>query len=416
MSQPLATSLRPKDLDEVVGQGHITKLISSFLAQGFLPSMIFYGPPGTGKTTVARIAAELFKAKIYYFSGVKDSTVEIKKKVYTEKGTLFAQRQMVFVDELHRFNKAQQDIFLPMIEEGGVIFIGATTENPSFYVNNALLSRTRAMRFEPIGVADTVAVLERALAHLGAQADGKTLTAIADESQGDLRIALSILESAFYLSETKEIAWETARKVLLNPDKYDKKGDYHYRIISAFIKSLRGSDPDAALYYLVRMIDAGDDPLFLLRRMIIFASEDIGNADPRALELAVAALHAFRHVGLPEGELTLAQCVTYLATAPKSNASYMAIKKAKDFVREHPDLKPPQYLVNSTSLAPEEEEGDYKYPHDHPGHWVDVRYFPEGTEPQKFYDPTDIGYEGKLKTYWDKLKKAVREGKKMPVE
>jgi len=303
-----------------------------------------------------------------------------------------------------------------MIEEDGVIFIGATTENPSFYVNNSLLSRTRAMRFEPIGIKDTVTVLKRGLSYLKAVADNRTLEAIAEESQGDLRIALSILESAFYLSGSGEITWETARKVLLNPDKYDKKGDYHYRLISAFIKSLRGSDPDAALYYLVRMLDAGDDPLFLLRRTIIFASEDIGNADPRAVEIAVAALHAFRHVGMPEGEIILAQCVTYLATAPKSNASYLAIKKAKKFVREHPDLKPPQYLVNATSLAPEEEGGDYQYPHDFPGHWVDVRYFPEGVEPQKFYEPTDIGYEGKLKTYWEKLKKAVKEGKKMPVD
>jgi len=317
---------------------------------------------------------------------------------------------------LHRFNKAQQDIFLPMIEEGGVIFIGATTENPSFYVNNALLSRTRAMRFEPIGITDIITVLKRGLKYLSATAEEKVLEAIADEAQGDLRIALSILESAFYLSEDRNISWETARKVLLNPDKYDKKGDYHYRLISAFIKSLRGSDPDAALYYLVRMLDAGDDPLFLLRRMIIFASEDIGNADPRAIEVAVAALHAFRHVGLPEGELILAQCVTYLATAPKSNASYLAIKKAKAFVREHPDLKPPQYLINTVSLAPEEEGGDYQYPHDFPGHWVDVRYFPEGVEPPKFYEPTDIGYEGKLKAYWEKLKKAVRGGGKVPPE
>ncbi len=415
MSEPLATILRPKNLEEVVGQEHITKLIASFLEQGFLPSMIFYGPPGTGKTTVARISAEMFTAKIYHFSAVRDSTADIKKRIYADHESLFAQRQMVFVDELHRFNKAQQDIFLPMIEEG-VVFIGATTENPSFYVNNALLSRTRAMRFEPIGAPDIVTVLKRGLVHLKAKADDRTLAAIAEEAQGDLRIALSVLESAFYLSSHREISWETARKVLLNPDKYDKKGDYHYRLISAFIKSLRGSDPDAALYYLVRMLDAGDDPLFLIRRMIIFASEDVGNADPRALEVAVAALHGFRHVGLPEGELILAQCVTYLATAPKSNASYLAIKKAKAFVREHPDLRPPQYLVNATSLAPEEEGGDYRYPHDFPGHWVDVRYFPEGVDPQRFYEPTDIGYEGKLKAYWEKLKKAVRNGGKVPPE
>lgn len=415
MSEPLATILRPKNLEEVVGQKHITRLIASFLKQGFLPSMVFYGPPGTGKTTVARIAADMFTAKIYHFSAVRDSTTDIKKQVYADRESIFAQRQMLFVDELHRFNKAQQDIFLPMIEEG-IIFIGATTENPSFYVNNALLSRTRAMRFEPIGITDIITVLKRGLKYLSATAEEKVLEAIADEAQGDLRIALSILESAFYLSEDRNISWETARKVLLNPDKYDKKGDYHYRLISAFIKSLRGSDPDAALYYLVRMLDAGDDPLFLLRRMIIFASEDIGNADPRAIEVAVAALHAFRHVGLPEGELILAQCVTYLATAPKSNASYLAIKKAKAFVREHPDLKPPQYLINTVSLAPEEEGGDYQYPHDFPGHWVDVRYFPEGVEPPKFYEPTDIGYEGKLKAYWEKLKKAVRGGGKVPPE
>ncbi|MGI6395200.1 MAG: replication-associated recombination protein A [bacterium] len=403
---PLYSVLRPKSFDEVVGQENVVKLVKSFLSKNFLPSMIFYGPPGTGKTTVAKIAAEQFKAKIYYFSAVIDGVAEIKKKIYSDKGSVFAERQIVFIDEVHRFNKAQQDIFLPIIENEGVVFIGATTENPSFYVNSALLSRARSMKFSKISVEETLTVLKKASAHLKADVSNEILDIIAKESYGDLRVALSILESAFHLSENGKIKKEPVMELVENPQKYDKKGDFHYRTISAFIKSLRGSDPDAALYYLLKMVESGDDPLFLLRRMIIFASEDIGNGDPRALELAVAALEGFKAVGLPEGKIILSHIVTYLATAPKSNASYMALKAAEMFFKENPDLEIPSHLINASSLAPGEEKDEYLYPHEHKNSEINQRYFPGKKEPPQFYKMKNNGYEAKLIAYWDKIKKS----------
>lgn len=410
MSQPLYTALRPKTLEGVVGQRNIVKLIAAFMEQGFLPSMIFYGPPGSGKTTIAKIIAELFDAKLYYFSGVKDSTTDIKKQIYQDRNSILVKKQILFVDEIHRFNKAQQDIFLPMIEEEGVVFIGATTENPSFYVNNALLSRTRSMRFEPISVTDNSVMIRRGVETLGVEMDDEVIAKTARASEGDIRISLSILESAYYLSDRKKITDEDISQVIVNPEKYDKKGDYHYRIISAFIKSLRGSDPDAALYYMVKMLDGGEDPLFILRRMIIFASEDVANADPRGLQIAVAGLDAFRHIGMPEGEIIMSHVVTYLATAPKCNSSYMALKRAKEFYKENPNLVPPQYLINSTSLAPEEEGGDYQYPHDHPGHWVDVKYFPgDLKEDPVFYELSEMGYEAKLREFREKMKTSKKK-------
>ncbi len=402
---PLYSVLRPQNFDDIAGQESVIKLIRSFLSKDFLPSMIFYGPPGTGKTTVARIASEQFGAKMYRFSAVVDGVSEIKKRIYADSGSVLVGRQIVFIDEVHRFNKAQQDIFLPMIESEGVIFIGATTENPSFYINDALLSRARCIKFSKISFSETLRVIKKAVIHLNATVPEDMQAIIAQESGGDLRIAISIIESAFHLSSNGVIKKEDVMELIENPQKYDKKGDYHYRTISAFIKSLRGSDPDAALYYLVKMVESGDDPLFLLRRMIIFASEDVGNGDPRALQMAVSALEGFKAVGFPEGKIILSHIVTYLATAPKSNASYMALKEAEEFYKKNADLKIPQYLVNSSSLAPDEEKGDYKYPHDYKDQWVDQRYFPGEGNPPVFYKMKNSGYEAKVAAFWNKVKK-----------
>ncbi len=405
MNQPLYSILRPERFEDVVGQKDTLKLVTAFLDRGYLPSMIFFGPPGSGKTTIARIAARMFNAKLYGFSAVKNSTVEIKKKIYSEKGTLFAQRQIVFVDEIHRYSKSQQDIFLPMIEDDGVVFIGATTENPSFSVNNALLSRSRTIRFEKIGESDVIEMLKRGLDHLKVEASQDILEAIFRASSGDLRIAINTLESAYYLSDGKRIGFEAVKKVSSTAGRYDKKGDSHYRIISAFIKSLRGSDPDAAMYYMMRMLERGEDPLFILRRMVIFASEDVGNADPRGLQIAVSGLEGFKNIGLPEGEIIMAQVATYLATAPKSNAAYMARNLAKAYVKDGPDLMPPQHIINESSLAPGEEKGVYRYPHDYPGHWIPENYFPDelGEKPV-FYNLTNMGYEAKINSFREKIR------------
>ncbi len=403
---PLYAMLRPRSFDEVVGQDSVVKLLNSFIANDYLPSMIFFGPPGSGKTTVARIAAGLVNAKLYHFSAVRESITEVKKTVYKDKESVFTGKQMLFIDEVHRFNKAQQDSFLPMIEDDGVIFIGATTENPSFYINNALLSRARAVKFHAVDQGGIIKVLMKGKEKLAVEIDDDLLDIIAKESSGDVRIALSVLESAFYISDRKRIKRSDIAEFLENPARYDKKDDYHYRLISAFIKSLRGSDPDAALYYLLKMIDGGEYPLFILRRMIIFASEDIGNGDPKALPLAVAALHGFQAVGFPEGRIILGHITTYLATAPKSNASYDALNKATTFYEKNKELEIPHSLINDLSKDPLEKKGGYMYPHDYPDHWVEQRYFPGTDSPEIFYDPgKGSSYETKIKAYWDKIKK-----------
>lgn len=406
-SSPIYSIIRPESLDDVVGQPNVIKLLRSFLDNNYLPSMIFFGPPGTGKTTVARIIAKQYGAKLYRFSAVKDSVTDIRKQIYRDRESIFTGKQIVFVDEVHRFNKAQQDTFLPIIEDEGVVFIGATTENPSFYINSALLSRARSIKFQKIAPADVAIMVNRAKDHLSVQMSDELVNIISSESQGDIRIALSILESAYYLSDRISISKDKVLELVENPQKYDKSGDFHYRTISAFIKSLRGSDSDAALYYMIKMVESGDDPLFILRRMIIFASEDVGNADPRALQIAVAGLEAFRAVGFPEGRIIMSHVVTYLATAPKSNASYLALREAEAFYRENPDLSIPQSLINETSLAPGEDKGDYKYPHDFNNGWVDQRYFP-GDGPEKvFYNMKNTGYESKISAYWEKVKKSL---------
>lgn len=408
MNKPLYSELRPETLDDIVEQTHVVRLVQAFIERDYLPSMIFYGPSGTGKTTVAKIAAQLFDARIYMFSAVKHSVKDIKDIVYKEVGTVLAQRQMIFLDELHRFNKSQQDIFLPMIENDGVIFIGATTENPSFYVNNALISRSRPLKFNKITEAGVLTILKRGAKYLGISPDEALLNSMAKVADGDIRAALTMLESAYFMAGKDEISPEIVKELMIKPSNYDKKYDSHYRIISAFIKSLRGSDADAALYYLVKMLEGGEDPLFILRRMVIFASEDVGNADPRALSVAVNGLAGFERVGMPEGEIIISQVLTYLASAPKSNASYKALGKAKDFFKRHPGLDPPSAIINKTSLAPGEKSKKYKYPHDYTAHYVKQRYFPEGfNPPPKFYELSAVGYESKLSAFW----KSVIEGK-----
>ncbi len=400
MYLPLSSRIRPEKLEGIKGQETVVKLLSSFLERGFLPSMIFFGPPGCGKTTVARIVASEIDASFHQFSAVNTSVQDIKKILYNEKNSIFAKQQIVFIDELHRFNKAQQDIFLPMIEDDGVIFIGATTENPSFSVNNALISRARAIRFIKTDKTAVTEVLNKAKSELEANVSEELIELLAENSNGDIRYAVNTLESAYMISQNGLITLESIKEVVTDPEKYDKKGDFHYRYISAFIKSMRGSDPDASLYYLSAMLAGGEDPLFLLRRMIIFASEDIGNADPRALQVAVSALHGFKDTGFPEGKIILAHAVTYLATAPKSNASYLAGKKAEIYIAENGSKMPPQNIINNSSLEPGEEKGNYKYPHDYPNHYVEETYLPESVDKNiKFYDLSDVGYEAKIKNY-----------------
>ncbi|MCK5808973.1 replication-associated recombination protein A [bacterium] len=404
MTEPLYVRLRPSSLDDVVGQKKVVKLIKTFLEKEYIPSMIFYGPSGTGKTTLARIIAEQSNAKIYHFSGVKDSVTAIKKYLSQDENTLFShQKKMVFVDELHRFNKAQQDIFLPIIEDDGVVFIGATTENPSFYVNNALLSRARAVRFDALTVDDILITLRRAVKLLDNSCSDELLEKIAASSYGDVRVALSTLESASYIAEDGLIDEADVAHFSQSTPGYDKKDDFHYRTTSAFIKSLRGSDADAALYYLIKMVDSGDDPLFILRRLLIFASEDVSNGDPHALMLASSAIQAFERVGMPEGKIILSHLVTYLAYAPKSNASYNALHAAEEFFEKYPELPIPSHLINDTLLAPNEQKESYKYPHNYPEHWVEQRYFPGDGKVPEFYKPTTVGYEGKMRDFHNKL-------------
>jgi putative ATPase len=387
-----------------VGEG---KLLSRAIAADRVPSMILWGPPGAGKTTLARIVAHTTNARFVPFNAVLGGIPELREILAEARKTraLGGKRTILFVDEIHRFNKAQQDAFLPHVEDGTITLIGATTENPSFAVNAPLLSRCKVFRMDLLGPADLVALMRRALASAeglaGAfEADDDALDAIAALAQGDARRALTTLEVAVGEVEraggtrvTREVVTEAGgQKTLL----YDKVGEEHYNVVSAFIKSMRGSDPDAAVYWMMRMLEAGDDPLFLLRRMIIFASEDVGNADPRALEVAVAADAAFRRLGMPEGMYAMAQAALYLATAPKSNACTTAWREAQAAVRAEGALPVPMKLRNAvTGLMKSEGYGQgYRYPHDETGGIAEGEtYLPEALADVRFYTPTDRGYE-----------------------
>jgi putative ATPase len=398
---PLAVRLRPRTLDEVVGQQHLLHEGSALrraLDEGRAHSMVLYGPPGTGKTTLARLVAGAARAAFEELSAVEAGRAEVRavlerarhRRESTGEATVF------FLDEIHRFNKAQQDALLPAVEEGLVALIGATTENPYFEVNSALLSRTQVYQLEPLGPADVEVLLRRALerGEVSAEVDEEALAFLAERAGGDARTALAALELAAASGHvTLPVAEDALQRRAV---RYDKAGDQHYDLISAWIKSTRGSDPDASLYYLAVMLEGGEDPRFIARRMIILASEDVGNADPRALPLAVAAAQAVEHVGMPEAVHALAQTAIYLSLAPKSNAAYKAIGRARAHVREHGAQPPPYYLASNA-------EG-YDYPHDRPGHWSDQELLPEGLEGERFYRP-DEG-EARFRDRFEEVRRA----------
>jgi len=388
------------------------------IEKGKVPSLVFWGPPGSGKTTLTYIIAEKTNANIKRLSatgsGVSDLREVIKNARYLLKNK--NKSTILFIDEIHRFNKAQQDVLLPWVEKGTLILIGATTENPSFEIISPLLSRVRVYRLKPLEPGHIRKIIEKALEkdeeikRLDIKIENDAMDYLIKISGGDARVALDTLEFAINILEGEKIIIkkELLSSILQKQILYDKGGEEHYNLISAFIKSVRGSDPDAALYWMVRMLEGGEDPLFIARRMIILASEDIGNADPKALQVAVAAKEAVNFLGMPEAGIVLSQATTYLATAPKSNASYVAYSRARKTVKENPDYPVPLHLRNApTELLKEAGYGkDYKYPHDFPDQFIKENYFPEGMKKKIFYNPQGKGYEKKikemLKSLWKK--------------
>jgi len=417
---PLAERMRPTSLDQLLGQEHLTgpgRLLRRAVEGGALPSLILWGPPGTGKTTLARLLAGATKSAFVQMSAVSAGVKDIREAVAQaeERARLHGQRTVLFLDEIHRFNKAQQDALLPHVELCFFFMDAATTENPSFEVNSALLSRTRVVTLRPLEEDEILELLHRALTApqgLGGkvEADEEALRFITRTAGGDARRALTALESAASGGGrvTVAVAEEALqRKVLL----YDRAGDEHYSVISAFIKSMRGSDPDAALYWMTRMLEAGEEPRFVLRRMVIFASEDVGNADPQALVVAVAALQAYELMGLPEGTLPMTQAVTYLSLAPKSNAVIRAYGKAKETVQETGTLPVPPHLRPApTPLMKKMGFGSaYQYPHDFEGGWVRQQYLPDALVGKRFYEPSESGAEAALRRRLEELRARERE-------
>jgi putative ATPase len=407
--QPLAARMRPRNFEEFVGQDHLLgagKALSELVENGHLPSMVLWGPAGTGKTTLANLLADAVGAELIRLSATSSGVADARKVMDGARGGAGLFRTVLFVDEVHRWSKAQQDVLLPAVENGTITLIGATTENPYFSLNTPLLSRCLLLRLEPLDAQAVRALLDRAIADrerglgsLGVEANEDALAHLVELSGGDARMALTGLEAAAFATQAageKQITLDTvADAVQRRAIVYDRQGDAHYDVISAFIKSIRGSDPDAALFWLARMIEAGEDPRFIARRMVIHASEDIGLADPRALLVAVAAAQAVEFVGMPEARLNLAEGALYLARAPKSNSVIVSLGRAME---DAPSADPvPQHLRDASYRGAKQlghGEG-YRYPHDHPGHHVEQEYRPAVFQDRRYYEPSGEGEESK---------------------
>lgn len=420
---PLASRLRPETLNEVVGQQHIIgkdKLLYRAIMADKLGSIIFYGPPGTGKTTLAKVIANTTSANFTQLNATRAGKKDMEEVVDQAKDLLgmYGKKTILFVDEIHRFHKGQQDYLLPFVEDGTLVLIGATTENPYFEVNGALLSRSVLFELKPLAKEDIKVLIdkalgdkERGLGSYNAYIDEEAKDFLADIAGGDARAALNAIELGVLSTKAEEgrvhinleIAQECIQKRVV---RYDKNADWHYDVISAFIKSMRGSDPDAAVYYLAKMLYAGEDIRFIARRIIICASEDVGNADPNALSVAVAAAQAVERIGMPEARIILAQAVTYIAGAPKSNASYLAVDRALESVKNKRTTVPSHLQDSHYKGADKLGHGiGYRYAHDYPDHYVKQQYLPDEISEEIFYQPTENGYEKKIKERLDFLKR-----------
>ena len=426
---PLASRLRPTTLDEVVGQQHIVgkdKLLYRAIKADKLSSIIFYGPPGTGKTTLAKVIANTTSAEFMQINATSAGKKDMEEVVAAAKNNqgMYGKKTILFIDEIHRFNKGQQDYLLPFVEDGTIILIGATTENPYFEVNPALLSRSVIFELKKLSTEDIRTLLlravydtEKGMGSYHAQVDDDALEFLADMANGDARAALTAIELGILTTDrsedgiihiTLDVASECIQKRVIN---YDKTGDNHYDTISAFIKSMRGSDPDAAVYYLARMLYAGEDVKFIARRIMILASEDIGNADPQALQVAVAAAQAVERLGMPEARIVLAQAVTYMASAPKSNSAINAIDKAMRVVQETKTPPVPVHLQDAhyKSAGKLGHGKGYKYAHDYKNHYVKQQCLPDGLTGEVFYEPSENGYEQQIRAYYKKIKENPEE-------
>ena len=426
---PLASRMRPTTLEEVVGQKHIIgkdKLLYRAIKADKLGSVIFYGPPGTGKTTLAKVIANTTSARFEQINATVAGKKDMEEIVKNAKDAIgmYGQKTILFVDEIHRFNKSQQDYLLPFVEDGTITLIGATTENPYFEVNNALLSRSRIFELKPLEKQDirelvmrAVYDTEKGMGTYGADITDEAADFLADVANGDARAALNAVELGILTTDqsddgkihiTIDVAAECIQKRVV---RYDHDGDNHYDTISAFIKSMRGSDPDAAVYYLARMLYAGEDVKFIARRIMICASEDVGNADPNALVVAVSAAQAVERIGMPESQIILSQAASYVATAPKSNAAYMGIAKAMKTVADTRTMPVPAHLQDKHYKGAEKlgHGLGYKYAHDYPNHYVTQQYLPDGMEGMRFYEPSENGYEKMIREHMEFIKREAGE-------